>query len=65
MMKLSLRYSKFLVRYSAVQRGGNSDEINLDCFSPEFCILTPESCLGRVAHGGDRVYMIKYGLCIK
>jgi hypothetical protein len=40
MMKCSLRYSKFLVRYSAVQRGGSSDEVNFDRFSPEVWLLT-------------------------
>jgi hypothetical protein len=37
-MKWSLLYSKFLVRHSAVQRGGSSDEVDFDCFSPEFWI---------------------------
>jgi len=45
MMKWSLRYSKFLVRHSAVQREGSSDKLNLDSFSPEFWILTPGSLL--------------------
>ena len=35
--------SKFLVRYSAVQTGNSSDEVNSVCFSPEFWILTPDS----------------------
>ena len=43
MMKLSLRHSKFLVRYSAVQGCGKSDKVSLDCFSPESWILASYS----------------------
>jgi hypothetical protein len=39
MMKGSLRYSEFLVQYSAIQRDGSSDKVNFDCFSPGFWIL--------------------------
>jgi hypothetical protein len=45
MMKGSLRYSEFLVRYSAVQRGGSSDKVNFDCFSPGFWILDSDFLL--------------------
>jgi hypothetical protein len=50
MMKLSLRHSKFLVRYSAVQGCGNSDKVSLDCFSPESWILASDSFVVPSAH---------------
>jgi len=43
MMKLSLRYSKLVVRYFAVQKDGSLNEANLDRFSFKFWILNSGS----------------------